>query len=144
MSEATIIVALIEAAGKLAPALFQRFTERASEAKNVDELVAKKYNDLKTLLSPKCVRILAYAEDGNYHHVSEYRSHVYPTLRLASPDQEEALEKEFEYRLRYLVATGFLIAAIQQGYYITQLGGSFLAKARRDRDFSDVLFNKRA
>ncbi len=138
----TIIVELIVAAGKLAPTLFERFTKNASEAKKVDELVAKKYDDLKKLLSPTCVRILVYAEDGDYHHVLQYRSHVYPRLQFASPDKEKVFDNEFEYRLRYLDATGFLTAGLQQGYYITQLGGSFLAKARQKRDFSDVLFNR--
>lgn len=47
---------------------------------------------------------------------------------------ENAFDHEFEYRLRYLVTTGFFMFAMGE-YYITHLGRAFLAEARNKNDF---------
>jgi hypothetical protein len=108
-----------------------------SDAK-IQEFVSKKYSDLKNSVTPPCVKLLKFAEDGNYHDVKQFRTHLYPNMTFKDRTEEDAFDHEFEYRLRYLVATGFFTFATGE-YYITRLGAAFLAEARNIRDFKDVL-----
>ena len=103
-----IIAAIITAASKAAPTIFERVVRGApsGEAK-IQKLVATKYSDLKNVVDPPCVKLLKYAEDGTYHDVRQFRTHLYPNLTFRDHMEEDKFNHEFEYRLRYLVATGF-------------------------------------
>jgi hypothetical protein len=134
-----IIAAIITAASKAAPSIFQRVVGATSSGgAKIQKFVATKYSDLKNVVSPPCVKLLKYAEDGTYHDVRQFRTHLYPNVTFRDRTEEDAFDHEFEYRLRYLVATGFFTNALGE-YYITHLGAAFLAEARNKRDFKDVL-----
>jgi hypothetical protein len=134
-----IVAAIITAASKAVPTIFQRLTrETPDQEERVKRVVSEHYNELKNLVTPVCVKLLKFAEDGTYHDLFQYREQLYPDMTFSNRTNEDRFNNEFEYRLRYLVATGFFFNAIGE-YYITQLGAAFLAKARDERDFSDVL-----
>jgi hypothetical protein len=134
-----IIAAIITAASKAAPSIFERIVwGKPSSDEGIQKFVSKKYSDLKNFVTPPCVKLLKFAEDGSYHDVKQFRTHLYPSVTFTDSSEEVAFDHEFEYRLRYLVATGFFTNAMGE-YYITRLGAAFLAKARKERDFRDVL-----
>jgi hypothetical protein len=133
-----VIAAIITAASKAAPSIFDRFTGPRSKDAKIQKVISEKYADLKNLVTPPCVKLLKYAEDGTYHDVKQFRIHLYPGLTFEERIKEEAFDHEFEYRLRYLVATGFFTHATGE-YYISRLGAAFLAEARTARDFREIL-----
>ena len=96
-------------------------------AYKIQKLISKRYSDLKNFVTPPCVSLLKFAEDGTYHDVKQYRTHLYPNLSFKDRTEEDAFDHEFEYRLRYLVATGFFTYATGE-YYISGLGAAFLRK----------------
>ncbi|CAN7749679.1 hypothetical protein LJR084_006805 [Variovorax sp. LjRoot84] len=137
--DAVIIAAIITAAFKAAPPIFERvFGGTPSSDAKIQNFVSRKYSDLQKLVTPPCVKLLKFAEGGTYHSVKQFRTHLYPNVTFKDHTEEDAFDEEFEYRLRYLVATGFFMFATGE-YYITHLGAAFLADARRKRDFKDVL-----
>jgi hypothetical protein len=135
-----IIASLIKAASDTAPSIFDRvFGGVSSSDTKIKKFVVKKYPDLKNYVSPPCVKLLKFAEDGTYHSVDQFRTHLYPDMMFKDRTEEDAFDHEFAYRLRYLVATGFFHYAEVNEYYITHLGAEFLSEARKKRDFKDVL-----
>lgn len=133
-----IIAAIITAASKAVPSIFDKFMDNRSSDAKIQKLVSKKYSDLKNLVTPPCVKLLKFAEDGTYQDLKQFRDHLYPNMTFRDRTEEDALDHEFEYRLRYLVATGFFTTAPSE-YYITRLGAAFLAEARNQRDFKGIL-----
>jgi hypothetical protein len=130
-----VIAAIITAASKAAPTIFEKviFGTSSSDAK-IQKFVSNKYSELKNCVTPPCVELLEFAEDGTYHSVDQFRKHLYPNMAFNDFTDEVAFDHEFEYRLRYLVATGFFINAMGE-YYITHLGTAFLAEARDRKEF---------
>ena len=137
--EAVIIAAIITAASKAVPTIFERVLggTSSSDAK-IQSFVSKKYADLKNFVTPPCVQLLKFAEDGTYHDVKQFRTHLYPNVTFKERTEEDSFDDEFQYRLRYLVATGFFTNAMGE-YYISRLGAAFLAEARNRREFRGVL-----
>lgn len=134
-----IVAAIITAASKAAPSIFQQITGGAADRDTkVKKVVSDNYGELKKLVTPVCVGLLKFAEDGTYHDLSQFRAHLYPDITFRDRAEEDRFDHEFEYRLRYLVATGFFTNAVGE-YYITRLGAAFLAKARDEHDFPGVL-----
>lgn len=138
MDPATIVAAIITAASKAAPSIFDRLMDNRSSDAKIQKFVSKKYSDLKNLVTPPCVKLLKFAEDGTYHDLQQFRAQLYPNMTFRDRTEEDAFDHEFEYRLRYLVATGFFTVAPGE-YYITYLGAAFLAEARNKRDFRGIL-----
>src|SRR5262245_36143143 len=117
--DAVIIAAIITAASKAARSIFQRIMGGAgARDPTVRLVVSENYSELKKLVTPHCVELLKFAEDGTYHDLSEFRTHLYPDITFADRAEENRFNHEFEYRLRYLVATGFFTSAMGE-YYIS-------------------------
>jgi hypothetical protein len=133
-----VTAAIITAAFKAVPSIFDRFMGTPGTDAKIQKLISKSYSDLKNLVTPPSVSLLKFAEDGTYHDVKQFRTHLYPNLTFKDRTEEDAFDHEFEYRLRYLVATGFFTNASGE-FYISRLGAAFLAQARNNRDFRDVL-----
>lgn len=139
MVDPIIVAAIITAASKAAPSILERFSRDAGDQDaKVKKVVSESYDKLKNLVTPPCVKLLRFGEDGSYHDVSQYRMHLYPEITFSDHLESNRFDDEFEYRLRYLVATGFFTHAMGE-YYITRLGAAFLAKARDEKDFRDEL-----
>jgi hypothetical protein len=139
MPDPVIVAAIITAAFKAAPTILDKFSRGAGDQDaKVKKVVSENYDKLKNLVTPACVKLLRFGEDGSYHDVSQYRMHLYPEITFNDHVETNRFDHEFEYRLRYLVATGFFTNAMGE-YYITRLGAAFLAKARDEKDFRDEL-----
>src|SRR5262245_39599378 len=107
-----IIAAIITAASKAAPTIFERvFGGTQSRDAKIQKFISKKYPDLKNLVTPPNVKLLKFAEDGTFRDVKQFRTHLYPKVTFKDHTEEAAFDHEFEYRLRYLVATGFFTNA---------------------------------
>ena len=139
MVDPVIVAETISAASKTAPKILERFNRDAgdNDAK-VRNIVSENYDTLKNLVTPPCVKLLRFGEDGTCHDLSHYRTHLYPEITFSDHVETNRFDHEFEYRLRYLVAIGFFTHAMGE-YYITRLGAAFLATARDERDFQDEI-----
>lgn len=139
--DAIVVSAIITAASKAAPSILEKVIFRSSnQDKKIREVVSKNFDELRKLVTPPCVELLRFAEDGTYRDLKEFRTHLYPKMAFKDRTEEDAFDHEFKYRLRYLVATGFFTNAMGE-YYITRLGSAFLSEARDRRIFGEVLHN---
>jgi hypothetical protein len=142
---------LIPLAASLSEKLFKVFVESWSRSEETDKGKDKKqakvqswlnknYDTLHSAVTDHSVHILLHTEYGDGLTIASARRIVHPDLSL-SGGQRTQFDKEFHYRLEYLVLLGLLQRGIRK-YHITRLGVTFLAKARERGHYSKVLKQK--
>jgi hypothetical protein len=139
----TLLLPLAEASAKL----FGVFIENWSTSRNKDRKqvkvgvwLNKHYESLRDEITNDSVHLLAHAEFGEGLTITSARRAVYPYLSLP-PSKLKLFNKEFHYRLEYLVLLGLLRRGVKE-YHITRLGVTFLAMARAKGHYGKVLKTK--
>ena len=141
--ELTILGPLAEVSAKL----FGIFIENWSRSKDKDKKqvkveawLNKNYDQLHDAVTNNSARLLATAEYGKNLTIDSARKKLHPRLSLPD-DKLNLFDKEFHYRLEYLVLLGLLQRGIRE-YRITRLGVAFLAMARTKGHYEAVLKTK--
>jgi hypothetical protein len=104
-----------------------------------DAVVEKTYGTLHSAFTGGCVKILKALEYGDLADPPRIRELAYPDLKLPE-NLVSKFDGELRYRLEYMRLHGVVAPVGPTEYGITDLGQSFLARARRKRDYHNVLF----
>lgn len=139
--QAPIVAALITLGTNIAPTLFQKWSNAPKTPAEVqgEEFVKQKYDDFRTLLENRSVRILVKLEDGQNRNLRQIRQLVLPDHAFRSREEEDQFDDEFAFRLKYLESTGMLTNPGGE-YFITNAGMAFLAEARKRKDYYAEFF----
>ncbi len=132
-------VSIIDASAKLLAVIIEKWTSSDQKDKKVERWLKKHYKSLSDELTNDSVHLLIHVEHGEGLTIRNARKIIYPSLKLPPP-KVKLFEKEFHYRLEYLVRLGLL--QFERGvkeYYITRLGVAFLAMARAKGHYETVL-----
>jgi len=135
---------LISITAAVSEKLFKVFAESWSQSKNKDKKQVKveswlnnNYDKLREAVTDKSVHLLARAEYGDGLTITSARKLLHPHLSLP-PGKLRLFDKEFHYRLEYLVLLGLFQRGMRE-YHITRLGAAFLAMARTKGHYGPVL-----
>jgi hypothetical protein len=139
--EASIIVAVVAAAGELLGKVLERFGGDRDPAAEVEvrQVAGDVYETLSQNLSGGCVRIMKMLESGTLRRLQQLREKFYPDVELPADDLSK-LDSEFRYRLEYLRQNGVVTLVAGSEYGITRLGLAFLGEARLRKDYYEELF----
>jgi hypothetical protein len=143
MLDPTIIAAIVTALGTAGNTLFKRWigsgdnaTPRSEEAQ-AEHAIEANYDKLRPDLSDRLVRLLVIL---SYHNLppSLIAKQLYPDT-----PPSEALEREIEYRCKFLALLGLVMVVAGSRYSTTVLGRSFLTVAQAKGDYRDVKFDEK-
>ena len=135
-----VIAVLVTAAGNAIGKIITWVGERRDPARTeADEVVEKAYGTLRSAFTDGCVKILKAMENGQLAHPPRIREVAYPDLELPE-NLVSRFDGELRYRLEYMRLHGVIAPVGPTEYGITDLGQSFLERARRKRDYYNVLF----
>src|ERR1043165_2690341 len=135
MLDPTIIAAIIAAAGSTWNTLLKRWIASgdhatpAHEQAQAESTVEAVYDELRPELTDRLVRLLVILSGHNLppRYIAE---RLYPKTPLS-----ETLEREIEYRCKFLTLLGLVMTIGGSRYSITVLGRSFLTKAQAKGDY---------
>jgi len=135
---------LISLAAELSEKLFRVLVESWSGSKSKDKKQAKveswlnkNYDKLRDAVTNNSIRLLGNVEYGDGLTINSARRLLHPHISLP-PRKLKLFDKEFHYRLEYLVLLGLLQRGMRE-YHITRLGVAFLAMARTKGHYRDAL-----
>ncbi len=142
MPPLTLPISIIDASARLLSIIMEKWTSSDPKDKKqgkVEKWLKKHYKLLSDEITNDSVHLLTHAEYGKGLTIRSARKVLYPKLGIPS-NKVLLFEKEFHYRLEYLVRLGLL--QFERGvkeYYITRLGVNFLAMARANGHYEQVL-----
>lgn len=143
--EPTVTVALIAAGAKLFKTFIQVWsTSRGIDntQKKVKKWISANYDSLHDCLSTDSVNLLADIDGGKRQGLADFINVLYPKHRLRKRALG-LLQREFRYRLEFLVLLGVLRHLPAIGCYeLTRLGVAFLEQARAKRHYRKVLLKQ--
>jgi hypothetical protein len=138
MIEAPILAAMITASATLLSKAVDWIGKSKGGASDAQKVVDKVYDQLREEFTDGCVQVLKILEAGQLKRASQVRAAFYP--KLTEPAGAiEALNSEFRYRLEFLRHCGVLARISGVEYGITAVGLAFLAEARKQHHYDDVL-----
>ncbi len=138
--EPTFLLPLAEASAKLFGVFIENWNtskRKDQKQKRVENWLNKHYESVRDAITDDSIRLLAKAEYGEGLTVAKARHVLYPKLSLRG-NHSKLFDKEFHYRLEYLVLLGLLQRGVKE-YHITRLGVTFLAMARANGHYIKVL-----
>lgn len=86
------------------------------------------------------MRVLLLLENGENQHPIQVRTRLLRLIEQQESSPPTKLEDDVTYRLKFLCILGLLTPIGGSEYAITELGHSFLKKAREENDYPNVLF----
>ena len=140
--EAPILAAMVTASATLISKAIEWVGKRDDSNKGDSQarkVVDEAYDQLKVGFTDPCVRVIKILEAGENKLPFQIREKLYPELKLP-PELMHPFDAEFRYRLEYLRYCGALTLIGGSEYGITRVGKTFLAKAREEKDYYNVLF----
>ena len=119
---------------------WSRSKEKDKKQEKVESWLGKNYENLRNAISSDSAHLLAACEYEDGLSITSARRKLYPKLS-PSKNMLELFDKEFHYRMEYLVLLGLLQRGLRE-YRITRLGVAFLAMARLKRHYAAALKTK--
>jgi len=123
----TLICAL-QALRELVPAAFESIKvamhKCSTTRKRADDWVSCHYDAMRLAVSPRSATLLRQVCAHPGQQSRDYRKMMYPALHLDG-DAQDHFDKEFQYRMDYLVLVGVLVQEINR-YHLTEVGAAFL------------------
>ena len=141
--ELAILGTLVEVSAQLLKIFIENWNSSNDKDKKqvkVESWLNKNYDDLHDAITSDCAHLLAASEYGDGLTITSARRKLYPKLSLPK-NKLDLFDKEFHYRLEYLVLLGLLQRGMRE-YRITRLGVAFLAMARSKRHYAAALKTK--
>ena len=141
MLDPTIIAAIVTVLGTAGNTLWKQWIESGQEATpqseeaQAERAIEAVYDKLRPELTDRLVRLLVL-QSGHTLPPDIIAKRLYPNT-----PPSKTLEREIEYRCKFLVLLGLMLQVGGSRYTTTTLGRSFLTVAKTKGDYKDVNFD---
>lgn len=138
-TDLTLVAGIVQAAGTVLGAIIGRARTGSQDGQaDASGIASKVYDQLRVAITDNCFRVLLLLENGDNQSVSDVADRLYPNARQSLGGYARQFEDELAYRLRFLCLLG-LLTPVTSEFAITKLGRAYVAEARDQRDYGNLL-----